>query len=234
MGVKGHIKKIEICKERLIKDDFTQIYDGFTGVTKLIRGPEHLKKYMVDRGKKHDWANNQDYLKGKFGHVFQVKINIDFTFGNATDSGGDSKCCLEWWERPTREYEDLRRDSWNQLYKEEFEGPTNSIFENWFQTVRTVDHAGEATVKILDRPNLGNPHPGDKRALYFCIVAKCTPNCECGVGYKVATAIQGLAIDPNGEKRFFFNPYRPGEFVSYDGQKPSEFKSLAFIEYNFH
>ena len=63
--------------------------------------------------------------------------------------------------------------------------------------------------------------------------ARCTPNCECGVGYKVATAIQGLSINEIGQKNFFSNAYRPGEFVSDDGHEPVNFQPPAFILHFF-
>ena len=71
MAAKGHIKKIEIRKERLINDTFTQIYDGYTGVTKLIRGPEHFEKYKVKKGKSADWTPYQNRSKASSATSFR-------------------------------------------------------------------------------------------------------------------------------------------------------------------
>jgi hypothetical protein len=236
MAAKGHIKTIEICKERLIEKDFVQIFDGFTGVTKLIRNKEHLETYQ----KKKEKVYYAEPIGHRFGHIFQVKITIDFILDEKPSDGNDSGCCLEWWERPTKPYARLNTNAWNQIYKEEYEGPTNSIFHNWWKTVREVENAGTKTVKILDRPNLGEIRQSKdilvdeiRRALYFCIVAKCTKGCECGQGYKVATAIQGLKVDPIGEKNYFFRAYPAGEFVNYDGKEPVNFNAPAFVVHQF-
>jgi hypothetical protein len=230
MAAKGHVKKIEIRKDRLIQPDFTQIYDQFTGVTKLIRGQDHFNSVKLKKGRAEDWDPYQESLLGKFGHVFQVKISIDFTLDEARDEGTDSRCLLEWWEYPTKEYGKLRANEWNQMTAID---ASNSILDNWNKTVMDVKNAGQASVKILDRPNLRDSDQEKRRALYFCIVAKCTPGCECGLGYKAATAVQGLLVNSIGQKNFFFNPYPLGEFVSYDGSKPSQLKPLAFINSTF-
>lgn len=231
MSFNGCVKHIAIKKDKIIDVNGMVALDTYTGVMKFIRNEAQLARFKQRRSLKENPATWP--MARKIGHHFQVEVNVTFT-ANDGRKDGDSRCSLEWWENTSRPYPvqgqaRLRPDTWTNLYEEDWEGPTNAMFQNWFEIVRDVKEAGDAKIKILDYPNLTADGGDRARVLYFCVVAKCTPGCKCGETWKAATAVQGVAIE-HGVPRYFFMSFPVGRFVNYDGRSPCDFKPDAFLE----
>lgn len=153
------------------------------------------------------------FKANKYGHVFNVEIIVKFTAcGEECDSG----CKLFWYEHTTRKYGELPQDTWKNLFEEADRGgwweADNIIFDDWskYSAVHEVKGAkGEytRTINIVDWPNLPLGAEARKRILQFCIVARCTPGCDCSSGYQYTTAVQGLKVgsDEGNSERYFQN-----------------------------
>ena len=155
----------------------------------------------------------ENYVVGlKYGHVFNVAISVKFT---ACGENCDSGCKLLWYEHTTRAYSALNVENmWTNIFAESCRGPgwweaDNPIFNSWSlrSEVHEVQNSKTSTIDIVDWPNLPLGAEARKRILQFCLVATCTPGCDCSTGYKYTTAVQGLKVGPDegSSERYFQN-----------------------------